>query len=242
MPKQLLPVAGKPIIEYPIQNIETTKRVKEIIISVNAYFESNFREWFMKYHPRKRMNLVIEQTYSNVEKPGSIGAIHNLIKGLKINEDLLVIGGDNLFSFSLQKFINYFSKKKTSVVALYNISDKSKAAGLYGVAQIDKNEKIIGFEEKPSKPKTSLVNTACYIIKKGDLPLIGQYIQEGKNKDALGYLLEWMIKKTDMHGFVFDSPWFDIGSFEAYNKANKYYREERLDNLKTRKVITKLEK
>ena len=90
----------------------------------------------------------------------------------------MVIGGDNLFNFSLRKFINYFNKKKTTVVALYDIKDKSKAENLYGIAEIDKDDKIIDFEEKPKKPKTALVNTACYIIKKQDLPLIDEY---GKN-------------------------------------------------------------
>ncbi|MBW2975454.1 nucleotidyltransferase family protein [Candidatus Woesearchaeota archaeon] len=240
MPKQLLPVAGKPIIEYPLENIELTKRIDEVIISINAYFEFNFREWFTKYQFRKKTKLVIEKTYSNEEKLGSIGALDNLIKKLKLKGSLLVIGGDNMFEFPIRQFINYYNKKKTSVVALYNIKDKSKVKGRYGVVEVGEGNKITGFEEKPQNPRTTLVNTACTILSKRDIRLIPQYIEEGNDRDAFGYLLQWLFKKRDLHGFIFDSPWFDIGSFEAYDQANLYYRKKRQGEMRERKVIVSL--
>ncbi len=240
MPKQLLPVAGKPIIEYPIENIELTKGIKEVIISVNAYFEPNFREWFTKYQFRKKTKLVIEKTYSNEEKLGSIGALNYLTKRLDLKGNLLVIGGDNLFEFSLRKFINYYKSKKASVVALYDTKDKSKIKARYGIAELDKNNKLIGFEEKPKRQKTSLVNTACCILSTKDVKLIPQYIEEGNNRDAFGYLLQWLLKRRPVYGFVFDSQWFDIGSFDAYDQANLYYRKKRLGSMRERKVIINL--
>ncbi len=241
MPKQLLPVAGKPIIEYPIENIELTKRIKELIISINAYFEFNFREWFTKYQFRKKTKLVIEKTFSEEEKLGSIGALHYLIDKLGIKDDILIIGGDNLFEFSLRKFINYYKQQKTSVVGLYDIKDKAKVKGRYGIVELDNNDKITSFQEKPQNPKTSLVNTACTILSKEDIKLIPQYIEEGNNKDAFGYLIEWIAKKKPVHGFTFDSSWFDIGSFEAYDEANLYYRQKRISAMRERKVIVNLE-
>ena len=240
MPKQLLPVAGKPIIEYPIENIEKAESIKEIILSVNAYFEPNFREWFTKYQFRKKTKLVIEQTYSEEEKLGSIGALNQLIQRLNIKEDLLVIGGDNLFEFSLADLIDYYKQMKGSVVALYDIKDKDKVRGRYGIAEVDKNNKIISFEEKPRKPKTSFVNTACMILCKEDVQLIPKYLEEGNFRDAFGYLTEWLIEKRPVYGFVFGSQWFDIGSFEAYDAANLYYRNKRLGTIKQRKTIVNL--
>lgn len=240
MPKQLLPVAGKPIIEYPIENIELTNRVKELIISINAYFEFNFREWFTKYQFRKKTKLVIEKTFSEEEKLGSIGALNLLIQNLGIKEDILIIGGDNLFDFSLRKFINYYREKKTSVIALYDIKDKAEVKGRYGVACIGKDNRITEIQEKPKHPKTTLVNTACCILSKKHIKLIPKYIEEGNNKDAFGYLLSWLVKKEQVYGYVFDSPWFDIGSFEAYDAANVHYRIKRQDQVKQRKTIINL--
>jgi glucose-1-phosphate thymidylyltransferase len=241
MPKQLLPVAGKPIIEYLIENIELTKGIKEVIISVNAYFEPNFREWFTKYQFRKKTKLVIEKTHSEEEKLGSVGALNYLINELKIKDDVLVIGGDNLFEFSLRGFINYYIKKKKSVVALYDIKDKDRIRGRYGVVEVNEDNQITGFEEKTENPKTSLVNTACTILSKEDIKLIPEYLAGGNNKDAFGYLIQWLIKKNPLYGFPFDSPWFDIGSFEAYDAANLYYREKRLEHVRKKKMIVSLD-
>jgi len=239
-PKQLLPVAGKPMIEYPIEKIENVKMIDEIIISINAYFEFNFREWFTKYQTRKRTKVVIEKTYSHDEKLGSVGALDFLIKRLKIKSSIFVVAGDNLFEFSVRKVCNFFRKKKSPILVLYDMKDKRKIKERYGIVKLGKDGKIIDFKEKPQKPKTTLVNTGCFIIPRKDLKLIHKYIQEGNNPDALGYFIEWLIKKKDVYGYVFDAPWFDIGSFESYNEANEYYREQRIKIIRDRKSVINL--
>lgn len=236
-PKQLLPVAGKAIIEYPMEQIEIVRIIDESIISTNAYFEYNFREWFSKYQIRKNTKLVIEKTYSQNEKLGSVGALDFLIKKLKIKSNILIVAGDNLFEFSIRKFCNFFKEKKSPVAALYDIKDKRRIKGRYGVVKLGKNSKIINFEEKPKKPKTNLVNTGCYILPSKDLKLIDKYLADGNNPDVIGYFLQWLTKRKSVYGYVFDSPWFDIGSFDAYDAANKYYREKRIKLLRDRKVI-----
>jgi len=239
-PKQLLPVAGKAMIEYPLEKIELVRLIDESIISINAYFEFNFREWFAKYQVRKRTKLVIENTHSHDEKLGSIGALNLLIKKLKIKSNIFVVAGDNLFEFSVRKFCNFFSEKKSPVLALYDIRDKSRVKGRYGIVKLGQNKKIMDFKEKPRIPKTSLINTGCFILPSKDLRLIEEYIKKGYNPDALGYFLEWLIEKRNVYGYIFEDPWFDIGSFESYNEANKFYREQRIKLIKDRKAVVNL--
>tara|TARA_Y100000310_G_scaffold242976_1_gene247298 strand:- start:6399 stop:7190 length:792 start_codon:yes stop_codon:yes gene_type:complete len=239
-PKQLLPVAGKPMMEYPIEKMDIVRVIDEIIISINAYFEFNFREWFTKYQTRKKTKIVIEKTYSHDEKLGSIGALDSLIKKLKIKSSVFVIAGDNLFEFSVREVCNFFNIKKAPVLVLFDIKDKEKIKGRYGVVKLDKDNKIIDFKEKPKEPKTCLVNTGCFIIPRKDLHLIHEYIEEGNNPDALGHFIEWLIKKRVVYGHVFTNVWFDIGSFEAYNEANKYYREQRIEMIRDRKSVINL--
>ena len=239
-PKQLLPVAGKPMIEYPIEKIENVKIIDEIIISINAYFEFNFREWFTKYQTRKRTKIVIEKTYSNEGKLGATRALDFIIKRLKIKSSIFLVAGDNLFEFSVRKACNFFKEKKSHILVLYDIKDKNKIKGRYGVVKLDKNNKIIDFKEKPTKPQTSLVNTGCFILGRKDLKLIHMYIQEGNNPDVLGHFIEWLIKRKKVYGYVFNGSWFDIGSFEVYNDANEYYREQRIQVIRDRKTIVNL--
>ena len=239
-PKQLLPVAGKPMIEYPLEKLELVKVIDESIISINAYFEFNFREWFIKYQVRKKTKIVIENTRSHDEKLGSVGALDFLINKLKLKSSLLIVAGDNLFEFSVRQFCNFSKEKKSPVVALYDIRNKKKIKERYGVVRMDKNNKIDNFQEKPKRPKTSLVNTGCLILPRRDLSMIRVYIKEGHSPDALGYFIQWLVKKKDVYGYVFDSPWFDIGSFESYNEANKFYREQRIKLIRDRKVVVNL--
>jgi glucose-1-phosphate thymidylyltransferase len=236
-PKQLLPVAGKAMIEYPLEGLEVVKIIDESIISINAYFENNFREWFSKYQLRKKTKLVIEKTFSQKEKLGSIGALNFIVKKLKLKSNLLIVAGDNLFEFSVRKVCNFFRKMRSPVIILYNMKDKKKIKGKYGVVEMDENKKIISFKEKPKKPKSSLINTGFLILPRKDLKLINKYLEEGHNSDKMGYFIEWLAKRKDVFGYVIDDPWFDIGSFESYNQANKFYREKRLNLLRERKVI-----
>ena len=126
------------------------------------------------------------------------------------------------------------------MLAIYDIKNKEKIKGRYGIVKIDKNDKIVNFQEKPKRPKTSLVNTGCFILPRKDLNMIGEYLKEGNSPDALGYFIRWLIKKKDVYGYVFDDPWFDIGSFEAYNEANKFYREQRIKLITDRKTVVNL--
>jgi len=239
-PKQLLPVAGKTMIEYPLEKIEIVRLIDESIISINAYFEFNFREWFSKYQVRKKTKIVIEKTYSQDEKLGSVGAIDFLIKKLKIKSSIFIVAGDNLFEFSVRKFYNFYLKTKSPLLALYDIKDKKKIKGRYGVVELDKDCKIIDFQEKPKKPKTGLVNTGCLMLPRRDLNLIHKYLKEGNSPDALGYFIKWLVKRRNVYGYVFDNPWFDIGSFDAYDEANKYYREQRIKIMRGRKSVVSL--
>ncbi|MEM3014321.1 MAG: sugar phosphate nucleotidyltransferase [Candidatus Bathyarchaeia archaeon] len=100
-PKHLLPVAGKPMLRYVIEKLEPLQNIEQIIISTNAAFATHFREFLSKNKTKKNISLFIEDTYSEKEKLGSVGALGYLIKKSNINDELLVIGGDNIFDFSL---------------------------------------------------------------------------------------------------------------------------------------------
>jgi glucose-1-phosphate thymidylyltransferase len=93
----------------------------------------------------------------------------------------------------------------------------------YGVCTIDENHIIRCFEEKPKKPKSQHASTACYLFKLDDLILIKKYLKEGKNPDAMGFFIGWLIDKTKVHGYAFEEEWFDIGSFESLEEARCKY-------------------
>ncbi|MEA2032674.1 MAG: nucleotidyltransferase family protein [Euryarchaeota archaeon] len=222
-PKSLLPIAGKPIIEYILDGMEHIGEIEEVFLSTNRKFETKFKDWLENYRSSKEIELAIEETRTEEGKLGSIGALNFLITHHGLNEDLLIIGGDNLFDFDLKELIAFYRTKKKTVVLLYDMMDKERVRGKYGVLEIDSDLKIINSEEKPEEPKSTLISTACYIFTKEDLALIGDYLAAGNNPDAIGFFVSWLCKRSALYGLVHSGLWFDIGSFDDYERANAVY-------------------
>lgn len=220
-PKPLLPVGGKPIIEYIMGEIEKVPEVEKVFITTNSRFEEHFREWLRDFHTGKETELVIEPHETEEKKFGAIGALKFLIEQKDIKDDLLIVAGDNFFEFSLEDFVKFFRKKKAPVVAFYDLKDR-EAASKFGVADLNGKGKIVSFEEKPEKPKSTLVSTGCYLFPKNVLEKISEYLEDGNNRDAPGHFVKWLSGKTRVFGFTFEGKWFDIGSFESLKEADKY--------------------
>ncbi len=222
IPKPLLPVNGKPIINHIIEEVDKLDSVDEIIISTNKKFENHFNFWKRGISTSKPLDIVVEPTLSEGEKFGSIKAIDYIIKRKKLNDDLMIIAGDNLFTFDLREFEKSFKKNRAPHVALYDIK-KKELAKRFGVMKIDENNVVVEFEEKPSEPKSTLVSTACYIFPKEVLPLFDEYVSNGFNKDSPGFFLQWLYKKTNIIGYPFEGKWFDIGTLDAYDECVEYF-------------------
>jgi len=230
IPKQLLLVGGRPMIEYIIEKLEAQEEIDKIIISTNKKFEKNFKEWLLKYKSAKDIELVIEPARSEDNKLGSVGALGYLIKEKKLDEELMIIGGDNLFEFDLRNLINYYREKDGDIVALYDLKSIQKARN-YGVAKIDKEMRIIDFVEKPENPPSTLVSTACYILSSEGVRSILTYLDKGENPDAIGFFIKWLIKRDRVFGFVFSGRWFDIGSLESLKEADFIYSKKKEEDL-----------
>ena len=240
IPKHLLSIAGKPMLQYVLEKVEDVVDVNKIYVSTNAKFKNHFEEFFRHYRGKKDIQLVIENTFSESKKHGSLGALGFLIEQIQIDDELLIIGGDNLFLFSLNELVKFYREKQSDVIALYDVSSLEMAKR-YGIVSIDENYKITDFQEKVEKPKSSLVATACYILSKQDVWNLLRYLKEGNNPDAMGNFIMWLHKKTRVYGYVFKGKgrWFDIGSFESYKNANKFYESQKAKNLNITHITRK---
>jgi len=176
-PKQLLSVGGMPMIEYIMEKLETQKEIDKIIISTNEKFEDNFEQWLSEYKSVKDISLVIEPTLLEENKLGSVGALGYLIRKKNIDEELMIIGGDNLFEFDLRDLINYYREKEGNVVALYDLKSIQKARS-YGVAKVDEEMRIIDFVEKPENPPSTLVSTANRLSDRNSVKCSSQRISQ----------------------------------------------------------------
>jgi glucose-1-phosphate thymidylyltransferase len=222
-PKPLLPILGKPIIQHLLEKVQAVPNIDKIFVSTNKKFERHFTNWMSYIKNSKNVELVIENHSSDDKKLGAIGSLKHLIDKYNIDDDVMILAGDNLFEFQLADFVNYYNEKKTPVVAFFDMVNIKKVRGRYGVVILDENKKVKEFQEKPEQPNSTLVSTGCYIFSKEVLGMIDEYLWNKNNPDAPGFFLEWLSKKVDVHGFVFKERWFDIGHIDCYNEANVIY-------------------
>jgi glucose-1-phosphate thymidylyltransferase len=223
-PKPLLAVKHRPIIDYIIDKIECIREIDEIIVITNSKFMSRFRAWAAKHPTKKHITLVDDLTKTHSDRRGAIGDMNFAINKKRIKEDLLVIGGDNLFDGDLNDFLDFTKGHKNNpVIGAYNIR-RLDAAREYGVIQLDKKDKVIDFEEKPSQPKSVLVAMCLYYFPKDKLRLIKEYLNAKANKhDATGFYIDWLTKKEPVFGFVFHGRWYDIGHHKFYEEAKQRF-------------------
>lgn len=233
-PKPLLTVGRRPIIDYIIDNLSKVKDIDEIIVVTNSKFISKFKKWVLTQHCQKRISLLDDLSKDHSDRRGAIGDMNFVIDKKRIRDDLLVIGGDNLFDGYLDGFISFAKANEPNpVIGIYDIKDKMQAKK-YGVIKLDAKFKVIDFKEKPNKPKSTIVAMCLYYFPKEKLGLIKEYLSTKANKprpsraergkhDATGFYIDWLRKKEPVYGFAFDGRWYDIGHRQFYNEAKEEF-------------------
>ncbi len=227
-PKQLLPLSGRPVIDYILESMAALE-VQRVIISTNKKFADQFEYWLKLKRAAgysKPIELIIEETKSNEEKLGAVKGLQYAIGKAKVERDLIVIAGDNFYNFALAKVIEEFKKHGKATIALYDVKSVEEAKK-FGVVTME-GEKIKNFEEKPKEPKSTLVSTGIYVFPKEALVNLENYVKSDQNVDNLGGFVRWMVENSEVCGTVCAGEWFDIGTVDTYRNIFDSYLDRRL--------------
>ena len=222
-PKPLLPVAGVPILQRICEQAFKVKGLDTIYVVTNHRFVGHYYSWLREYRTQRTFPAAVEiyddLTHSPDDRLGAIGDIQFVIQNANVDDDLMIIAGDNLIQFPLQEFVT-FARSKGSAVCLKDLKSR-KRVSLYGCLEVDTSGKVVDFEEKPPKPRSTLISVGVYYFGRKHVPLFKQYLEEGRSKDQPGYFIQWVHKKIDLFGYVIEGEWFDIGDIDSYNTANE---------------------
>ena len=250
-PKPLLEVAGKPILDWLIDDMNKTGLIDEYIVISNHKFAPIFNEWskvksqkipeqssptrsLSKVKGQKQpssfvlrpssLDIVVldDGTSSNATRLGAVKDIDFAIDKLKLDDDLLVMAGDNLLDFSLEGFIRYAKEKNATCVMRYYEADEARLHKT-GVAEIDTDGRILSMEEKPANPKSHWCIPAFYYYTREDARLIKKGIASGCGIDAPGSFIAWLSTQTSVYTYEMPGKRYDIGTLESYEQVKATY-------------------
>ena len=250
-PKPLLEVAGKPILDWLIDDMNKTGLIDEYIVVSNHKFAPIFNEWskvksqkipeqssptrsLSKVKGQKQpssfvlrpssLDIVVldDGTSSNATRLGAVKDIDFAIDKMKLDDDLLVMAGDNLLDFSLEGFIRYAKEKNATCVMRYYEADEARLHKT-GVAEIDTDGRILSMEEKPANPKSHWCIPAFYYYTREDARLIKKGIASGCGIDAPGSFIAWLSTQTPVYTYEMPGKRYDIGTLESYEQVKATY-------------------
>jgi len=222
VPKQLLPVGGRPILDWIVDKLADVPDLEGIHVVTNSHYVDRFRSW-----ADERGGVIVHDdgTWTNDDRRGAIGDLAFTLREAEIDDDLLVIAGDNLFEFGLADFVAFWAARGVaSAVAVHDVRDLGLASK-YGVVELADDDRVVDFVEKPPEPRSTLAATALYLYHREHARLIGPYLADGNPRDQPGNLVAWLCRREPVYAYQFAGEWFDIGDVGQLLVADNRMRE-----------------
>ena len=219
--KPLLPVGGRPMLDYLLDRLREADAIDEIHVVTNHKFADAFADWART----RDVRVHDDGTASEDDRLGAIGDIAFVIEqaGLE-DEDLFVVAGDNLFDYSLADYLRWWRDKgEASAVVLYDVGSL-ELVKQYSSVELDEAGRLHSFVEKPEDPRSSLVATASYIYHRAHAPLIRRYLEEGNAPDQPGRFVAWLVPRVPVYGYTVTGDWRDIGDASQLLEADNRLR------------------
>lgn len=221
-PKSLLEVAGKTILEHILDKIVKSIAIDHIYLITNARFFEQFQIRVHHFHYPLAIKVLNDGTVDDEHRLGAIADLQWVIDHEELDDELLVLAGDNLFDFELSDLVAFFEIKQCDMLTtheLWNLDQLRRT----GVIEVSSDWRVVSFEEKPKEPKSNLAVPPFYIYRRDTLPLIRQYLREGNNPDAPGNFIPWLLSKKPVYAYKFEGARYDIGTLESYREVCEIY-------------------
>ena len=220
-PKALLPVGGRPMLDRLLEQLDGVDGLDEVFVATNSKFAGAFRDWAAG-RGGLPVRIVDDGTVDEGSRLGAIGDLDLTIREAGLDDDLIVLAGDNLFSESIAPFPAFALAKGGAALGVYDVGDLD-AIRQYAVIELDDDDRVTRLEEKPDEPRTTLAGIALYFYPRARLGFVAQYLAEGNNPDQPGRLVQWLYPRTPVYGWRVPGRWYDVGSKETLAEADEAF-------------------
>lgn len=230
-PKPLLKVGEKTILDWLVDDIVTINVVDEFIVISNHKFAKYFVDWAKEKwflvgqnagETAPKFTVVDDGTNSNETRLGAVRDIQFAMDTLGVDEDILVIAGDNILDFSFKRFLEFAKAKGTSCVMCHEENRLEKQQKTAIITK-DDNDLITSYEEKPKEPKGNLAVPPFYYYRAEDAKRISEALADGCNADAPGSFAAWLSKQTEVHAYEMPGKRYDIGDINSYEAVKAVF-------------------
>lgn len=228
-PKPLLEIGDKTIIDWLLDDVDETKKINEYIIISNHKYVEHFKKWANNKKLCAPITIIDDGSISNETRLGAVKDIELAISKLKIDEELLVMAGDNLLDFSLSKFIDYFDIKKSTCIMRYFEEDKEKIKKSACIS-VDNDDRVINMEEKPNTPKDNWCAPPFYIYSRKVVSMVSDALKNGISFDSPGLYIAYLFNKEPVYAMEMPGHRYDIGNIDNYNYIRKKVNKNGLLN------------
>ncbi|MDQ3065540.1 MAG: nucleotidyltransferase family protein [Actinomycetota bacterium] len=219
--KCLLPVGGRPMLDWILERIQAVDEIDEVHVVTNSRFAQDFRHWAKL---KEGVTVHDDGTSSNGDRLGAMGDVAFTLDRAEIDDDVLVVAGDNLFDYDLEDYVEFWrSKGVATAVAVHDVGDLTLASQ-YGIVDVAGDDRIVSFVEKPEQPASTLAATATYIYHRAHVPLVRRYLDEGNAPDQVGSFIAWLLEREPVFAFWFTGTWLDIGDHDQLLSADNMLR------------------
>ncbi len=214
MPKALLEIAGRPMLDWFTENIVATGRVDgAVIVSNHRYFEyfCAWAEGARRRWPNFPIEVLDDGTRGEDERLGAVGDIRFALEKAAIDEDVMVAASDNFITFSLDGMLDEFQRHGRDTLLACHMADEEGRRSM-AIATLDGEGRVVRLAEKPERPETDIAVYAIYCYRRDTLPLIGRFLDEGNNGDSPGRFPAWLYSRREMRVWFFPGECIDIGT------------------------------
>ena len=228
-PKPLLEVAGKPVINYLLEQLVSCSEIKSLHIVTNARFITHFEQWYERYHCERLFGDKAVYIHNNgcVDNESRLGAAADLMfvmKKMQGHDRLVVSGGDNIFRFSLDPLVKTFLQSKHHVITALKETDINKLQKT-GVLQLEADDRVVRLDEKPQTPQSTWISPPLYFFQPRVFQILDRFLESQSNHDAPGYFIKYLCRQDTVKAVRVAYPRYDIGSLETYREADREIRE-----------------
>jgi glucose-1-phosphate thymidylyltransferase len=221
-PKALLPLGDGVILDEVRRSLETVADLSRTLLVTNHRFAEQFRDW--QRSRRAAIDIVDDGTETPETRLGAIRDLALAAREAPAAEDLLVVGTDNLFRWALGDFAKAAQRcRPAPSLALWQAPSR-EAATSFGVVVREASGRVTAFAEKSLRPPSTEVALCVYYFPAPMRPEIQRFLTAGRNTDAPGYFIEWLVGCRPVYGIMMPGPWYDIGSQEAYDEVVRVWQ------------------